>query len=117
MTYALKTPLPRGFRAGLLAAIAIVGCLGLAGCASQPDRYYTLAAPVGTPATAPAGGTPMFIELAPLALPERLARPQMVVSQAGGTSAKVSAEVISRLLYDKKLLPEFEQFPIPWQQG
>lgn len=28
--------------------------------------------------------------------------------------AKVSAEVISRLLYDKKLLPEFEQYPIPW---
>jgi hypothetical protein len=24
------------------------------------------------------------------------------------------AEVTSRLLYDKKLLPEFEQFEIPW---
>ncbi|MSR70936.1 hypothetical protein EXS62_02760 [Candidatus Kaiserbacteria bacterium] len=30
------------------------------------------------------------------------------------TGAKCSAEVISRLLYDKKLLPEFEQFDIPW---
>jgi DNA polymerase III epsilon subunit-like protein len=30
------------------------------------------------------------------------------------SGAKVHAEVISRLLYDKKLLPEFEQFPIPW---
>lgn len=30
------------------------------------------------------------------------------------TGAKCNAEVISRLLYDKKLLPEFEQFPIPW---
>ena len=30
------------------------------------------------------------------------------------TGAKSHAEVISRLLYDKKLLPEFEQFPIPW---
>ncbi len=28
--------------------------------------------------------------------------------------AKYSAEVISRLLYDKKLLPEFEQYDIPW---
>jgi DNA polymerase III epsilon subunit-like protein len=28
--------------------------------------------------------------------------------------AKCSAEVISRLLYDKKLLPEFEQYEIPW---
>lgn len=30
------------------------------------------------------------------------------------TGAKAHAEVISRLLYDKKLLPEFEQFEIPW---
>lgn len=30
------------------------------------------------------------------------------------TGALSHAEVISRLLYDKKLLPEFEQFPIPW---
>lgn len=30
------------------------------------------------------------------------------------TGAKCHAEVISRLLYDKKLLPEFEAFPIPW---
>ena len=31
------------------------------------------------------------------------------------TGAKSHAEVISRLLYDKKLLPEFEQCAIPWQ--
>lgn len=30
------------------------------------------------------------------------------------TGAKCNAEVISRLLYDKKLLPEFEQYEIPW---
>ncbi len=30
------------------------------------------------------------------------------------TGAKSHAEVISRLLYDKKLLPEFDQFDIPW---
>jgi DNA polymerase III epsilon subunit-like protein len=30
------------------------------------------------------------------------------------TGAKCHAEVISRLLNDKKLLPEFEQFEIPW---
>lgn len=30
------------------------------------------------------------------------------------TGALSHAEVISRLLYDKKLLPEFEQYPIPW---
>lgn len=31
------------------------------------------------------------------------------------TGAMCHAEVISRLLYDKKLLPEFDQFPIPWK--
>ena len=31
------------------------------------------------------------------------------------TGALCHAEVTSRLLYDKKLLPEFEQFEIPWQ--
>jgi len=30
------------------------------------------------------------------------------------TGALWHAEVTSRLLYDKKLLPEFEQYPIPW---
>lgn len=30
------------------------------------------------------------------------------------TGALSHAEVISRLLYDKKLLPEFEEFAIPW---
>ena len=32
------------------------------------------------------------------------------------TGAKCNAEVISRLLWDKKLLPEFEQYPIPWNK-
>jgi DNA polymerase III epsilon subunit-like protein len=30
------------------------------------------------------------------------------------TGAMSHAEVISRLLYDRKLLPEFEKYPIPW---
>ena len=30
------------------------------------------------------------------------------------TGATYNAEVISRLLYDKKLLPEFERYDIPW---
>jgi hypothetical protein len=30
------------------------------------------------------------------------------------TGAKSHAEVIARLLYGKKLLPEFEKFEIPW---
>ncbi len=31
--------------------------------------------------------------------------------------AKIEAEAISRLLYDRKLLPEFEKFEIPWIQS
>lgn len=33
------------------------------------------------------------------------------------TGALSHAEVISRLLYDRKLLPEFEQFAIPWKNS
>ncbi|MDB5896036.1 MAG: hypothetical protein JWQ88_3567 [Rhodoferax sp.] len=79
-------------RPRLAAALLSLAAITLAGCASQPDRYYTLASPgsampVVTPAGAASG--PMFIEVAPVAMAERLARPQMVVSQPGGTSAEV----------------------------
>lgn len=30
--------------------------------------------------------------------------------------AKVAAEALSRILYDKKLLPEFKEFDIPWKR-
>ncbi len=33
------------------------------------------------------------------------------------TGAKSHAEVIARLLYGRKLLPEFEAFSIPWKDG
>jgi DNA polymerase III epsilon subunit-like protein len=33
------------------------------------------------------------------------------------TGALSHAEVIARLLYDKKLLPEFEKFEIPWKKA
>jgi len=74
---------------GLLASAA--AAMTMAGCASPPDRYFTLV-PIGadTAATLRPAGPPLVIELLPLALPERLARPQMVVRQAGDAS---SAEV------------------------
>lgn len=73
-----------------LAGVCLAAAVLIAGCASAPDRYYTLAAPGGSSSTAPAPGAPMFIELAPVAVPERLARPQMVVHPAGGRSAEVA---------------------------
>jgi DNA polymerase III epsilon subunit-like protein len=42
--------------------------------------------------------------------------PEEPTPHNGLTGAKSHAEVISRLLYDKKLLPEFEQFEIPWKK-
>ncbi|KKW35912.1 hypothetical protein A2852_02285 [Candidatus Adlerbacteria bacterium RIFCSPHIGHO2_01_FULL_54_23] len=41
--------------------------------------------------------------------------PEEPVPHNALTGAKSHAEVISRLLYDKKLLPEFERYDIPWQ--
>ena len=97
------------FSGTALAAATILATLALAGCASKPTLYYTLANPANpaNPAKAqgavdagtansgtsvPALGTGaalLYIELAPLSLPERLARPQMVVKQNGDASAQV----------------------------
>lgn len=79
----------------ILAALALA--VLAAGCASTPDTYYTLAASTNQmiPESAPALSTdaaPIFIELAPVAVPERLARPQMVLSKAAKGS-ELSAEV------------------------
>ncbi|MET0541195.1 MAG: PqiC family protein [Variovorax sp.] len=61
----------------------------LAACAGPADRFYSLAAPTSAPpaVSAASGGVPMWIEVAPLAVPERLARPQLVVRSGGATDA------------------------------
>ena len=72
-------PLPHPFR--LPAAGLALALCALAGCASQPDRYYTLSRPVALdarPAAAQAAPT-LAIEVLPVGVPERLARAQMVV--------------------------------------
>lgn len=86
----------------LLTAFSLAGAAWLLGaCASPPTRYYTLAAtaavPVGgvVPAAAPAGAPPLWIELAPLAVPERLARPQLVVRSAG-EAADAQVEILEQ---------------------
>lgn len=74
--------------AALAATLAFT--VGLAGCASsEPDRYYTLAETQPPPAVAAArpGAAAGFIEMAPLIVPERLARPQFVVRRAGPSAA------------------------------
>ena len=76
---------PLSFGSPALAAAAAL--LALAGCASKPDSYYTLASPLAAADAAPpatAGAAPLYIELAPVAVPERLARPQIVLRRPGG---------------------------------
>jgi uncharacterized lipoprotein YmbA len=69
----------------LLAPMAIAAALSttLVGCASAPTvRYYSLS--TALPAKAVASTNTLLVELPPLALPERLVRPQMVVRTASG---------------------------------
>lgn len=94
----LARPVAHGTRR-MATALAVAAALFAAGCANSPDRYYTLAEPIGaTPgvAVAPTGGagaapaSSLFIDVAPVAMAERLARPQLVVSRAGAQTAEVS---------------------------
>ena len=77
-------------------ATAAAALAVLAGCASKPDNYYTLASPVAVADAAPStlgSAAPLYIELAPVAVPERFARPQMVVRQPNGS---VQVEVLEQ---------------------
>lgn len=66
------------------AAAALLAVALLAGCASTAPQYYSLADAAPAPGALPApGAAPAFIELAPVAMPERFARPQLVVRQKG----------------------------------
>lgn len=92
-----KVPLHASSLRKVVASAAAVAAL-LAGCASPPTRYYTLAAPsvvsaVPVATTPAAAGTPQWIELAPLAMPERLARPQLVVR---GGAARAEVEILEQ---------------------
>ncbi|VWX63379.1 conserved exported hypothetical protein [Burkholderiales bacterium 8X] len=86
--------------------ILLAGCVMLAACSSPPTRYYSLAENVmadgavqgAANATAPAAAAPaglpaatamLYVELAPVAMPERFARPQMVVRQKGSSGPEV----------------------------
>lgn len=62
-----------------LAAAALAAVL-LAACGTTPPaQFYTLAAAPAAAGMQPAQGAPIFIEMLPVTVPERLARPQVVV--------------------------------------
>ncbi len=62
--------------------LAGVLALGLAGCASAPLHYYTLAVPAGSQATA-ATPAPYPFELLPVSVPAQVDVPQLVVREGG----------------------------------
>ncbi|MCI3206009.1 MULTISPECIES: PqiC family protein [Pandoraea] len=76
-------------RATPLAAFAAAAALALvlAGCASPQSTFYTLTDATGTTGGAPnasAPATPYAVEVSPVAVPEQVDRPQIVVTRGGG---------------------------------
>lgn len=64
-------------------AACALALLALAGCAGTAPKYYSLADAAAVVAPAAASTPAFYIDLAPVAMPERLARPQLVVRQKG----------------------------------
>lgn len=95
--------------AAALAALAAAAVL--AGCGGTPTRYYTLAEGGGAPPAAQRGGadTARFaIEMAPLAVPERLARPQMVVRRTGLLQSRDASQAEVDVLEQSRWVSSFE---------
>ena len=84
--------------------------LTLAACAAAPVRYYTLANPATPPAAPLRGGAAIHFEMAPVGVPERLARPQMVVrneADASSTSVNVLEQQRWTSSFDSELRDAF----------
>lgn len=66
----------------------MMAALLAAGCASIPEtRFYTLSVPEGPSEAMPRDSSiPIFIDVLPVNIPERLARPQLVVRSRGSGS-------------------------------
>ncbi|QET02645.1 membrane integrity-associated transporter subunit PqiC [Cupriavidus pauculus] len=77
----------RRLAAPMVAALALL----LAACASPDPRYYSLAASAANavPAAPPARAEPLWIEVAPVRVPERLNRAQLVVGDGADGQLKL----------------------------
>ncbi len=91
-----------------------LACLGvglvLVACASTPVRYYTLANSLQPPAVPLQLKPTIHFEMAPVGVPERLARPQMVVREdadASSTSVKVLEQQRWTSPFDSELRDAF----------
>lgn len=83
----MKKMTMKSARSAATVLAAVVAVLAT-GCANSPDRYYTLAEPVAE--TPLPSASAIFIDIAPVAMPERLARPQLVVRRGGASTAEVA---------------------------
>ncbi|QRX82042.1 membrane integrity-associated transporter subunit PqiC [Glaciimonas sp. PAMC28666] len=63
----------------LCSVSAIAAVTVLAGCSVTPTRFYTLAVPSATGTSKSGTAQNIYIEVPPVGVPERLARPQLVV--------------------------------------
>jgi uncharacterized protein len=87
----------------LLPQLGAAVALALAGCAAPPVRYYSLAGvPVASaiPAAAPianaAAARQIHLDVGPVGVPERLARPQLVVRSNGSDAASTRVRVLEQ---------------------
>lgn len=84
-------------RAGIAFVLAAAAAVA-AGCGTPPTRYYTLAGDaLVADARANAGvpGRRLYVEVGPVGVPERLARPQMVV-RSGTDPASTRVDVLEQ---------------------
>lgn len=77
---------PRRRAAPMAGAALAALTLMLASCASPPSSFYTLTDATGPAAAADANvpATPYAIEVSPVAVPDQVDRPQIVVTRGGG---------------------------------
>lgn len=81
---------PRRRATPMAGAVLAALALALAGCASPPSRFYTLTDDTGTRAGsaatsgANAPSARYAVEVSPVAVPEQVDRPQIVVTRGGG---------------------------------
>jgi hypothetical protein len=83
---------------------ALAGALLAAACSTAPTRYYSLAE--ATQPARPVAAAPLFIELAPVAMPERFARPELVVrakDSAGGAQVSILEERLWASSFESEL--------------
>ncbi|KQQ47738.1 hypothetical protein ASF61_00420 [Duganella sp. Leaf126] len=71
-------------RARVAAAIAAAAALALAGCSSTPpDRFYSLATGMGTPAAHSGAAPNYYVEIPAVTVPQQVTRKQLVVVTDG----------------------------------